>query len=205
MVAEVSPQFAVLEHIYRITLRLLPLRRLAEVPRDLWDKYELAFNENILLDSESLADFGYPYVQEALGRDELLNGVSASVPESPLSLYTSSSGFPWEHPMLWLRVLSLGTDQSCPHQPKLDWKSFDAHRKVAWLGSVEDGVWYTRWYGPSLIVRMSRDLCCLQARTLCWLFVLLSIANAIWLFTRRRQYRLFLRSVGVYPSSIQLG
>merc|ERR1712093_844725 len=31
------------------------------------------------------------------------------------------------------------------------------------------------------------------ANALCWILVVLSIANALWLFTRRRQYRLFLR------------
>ena len=35
-----------------------------------------------------------------------------------------------------------------------------------------------------------------QAHALCWIAVLVSIGNAMWLFTRRRQYRLFLRRVG---------
>ena len=36
------------------------LDRLAAVPRDIWDKYELSWNETLNLDSDLIVDFGYP-------------------------------------------------------------------------------------------------------------------------------------------------
>ncbi|KAK9896695.1 hypothetical protein P389DRAFT_196773 [Cystobasidium minutum MCA 4210] len=137
--------------------------RLARLPGELWDRYELQLNELILTDLQELDDWAYP-----IGFATLALHFFLRVTVGASSAFTSNS-----------------TARKTSSSSKVGRYANSAEARLEELRLSTQGRLATWGRFKTLIYR--------STTLLCWLVILLSFLNALWLFTNRRKYRLFMQ------------